>query len=450
MRFTVRLRKLVLGFLLLCFSLSGLAQMPSTPKAAEDSSMQTKRSWMYSRRYRADFENDYLGNARAADSIAVLLREIGEGRLRSVNVTAYASPDGNTAENLRLSRLRVGNFQAYARERFPEMEGKLTVRDGGEAWDLLRRRIENDRYLSQVRRFKILQILNDPSLTDDARRARLSGDLDEPVYNYLARNHFRYLRGAEIELAYWSEPSFLRARALPRLESVAAPGLHAVEVPQVQTVIIPRGVSSYRIVDDRLPRLGISTNLLYDITWVPGYGLTSIPSVSLEWYPDRGRWTWGVDVEWPMWRHADTHRYFQVNNVTASARRYFKEPKQERFHGWYVLGSVNATRYGIGLGADKGWEGEGLGISAGAGYKWTFGKRLFIDAGVALGIFYSGYDPYVWGDDATLRYYYDYYGDPAEFHKRNQRLTWLGPTRLYLSIGFDFWNRRRAGRTATR
>lgn len=197
-------------------------------------------------------------------------------------------------------------------------------------------------------------------------------------------------------------------------------------------------------------RVGASTNLLYDATYVPGYGFTSIPSLSLEFYPKAGRWSFGFDVECPMWRDPDAHRYLQINNLTAWTRRYFRDPQKtpefRRFNGWYLLANVNAARYGIGLHASKGWEGEGIGTSFGAGYKWTLGRHFTLDAGLALGVFYSGYDPYVWGNDATGWYYYDYEGDPAAFQKRNQRLLWWGPTRIYLNIGFDFWSRKRTGR----
>ena len=187
------------------------------------------------------------------------------------------------------------------------------------------------------------------------------------------------------------------------------------------------------------PVIGISTNLPYDITYIPGYGLTSIPSFSLEFYPAKGKFTFGADVEWPMWRHPENHRYMQVNNLTLWTRYYFK-PRENRFRGIYVLGNVNAARYGIGWDA-KGWEGEGLGISLGAGYKWVFG-RFFIDLGAAFGFFYSGFDPYVYGFDEREWYYYDYTGDPDDFSPRNKRLTWFGPTRVYISVGVDLFNRK--------
>ncbi|MBO4605594.1 MAG: DUF3575 domain-containing protein [Bacteroidales bacterium] len=188
------------------------------------------------------------------------------------------------------------------------------------------------------------------------------------------------------------------------------------------------------------PVLGLSTNLLYDATYVPGYGLTSVPSVSLEYYPEDGHYTIGADLEWPNWRHPDEHRYLQVHNVGIWGRYYFK-PEEYRFNGLYVSGTLNLAQYGLGW-DKKGWEGEAVGISAGIGHKWTFG-RIFIDAGLALGFIYGRYDPYVWGDDITGWYYYDYTGDPNEFTKRRMALYWLGPTRLYVSIGIDLFNRNR-------
>lgn len=187
------------------------------------------------------------------------------------------------------------------------------------------------------------------------------------------------------------------------------------------------------------PVLAFSTNLPYDIAYIPRYGLTSIPSISLEYYPSKyGRWTAGADLEFPMWRHWESHRFMQIQNLTLNTRFYFK---RGNYHGLYVLANVNAARYGIGWDA-KGWEGEGLGASVGIGYKLTIYKRLFLDAGVAAGYFYSRYDPYEYGFDSTQRYYYDYVGVPEEFVRRNHALNWFGPTRIWIAIGLELFSRK--------
>lgn len=194
---------------------------------------------------------------------------------------------------------------------------------------------------------------------------------------------------------------------------------------------------------ERYPVIGLSTNVLYDLTYVPGYGLTSIPSFSMEIYPARSRhWTLGLDFETPWWQHPQTHRYLQINNLTLWTRRYFRTraTRAERFGGLYLLGNVNAARYGIGF-DEKGWQGEGLGASLGVGYKWDLGERVTLDLGLAAGAFLSRQDPYYWGNDANRWYYYDFQGTADEFVPRRQRFFWIGPTRIYLSLGFDLFKK---------
>ncbi|MBQ3711949.1 MAG: DUF3575 domain-containing protein [Bacteroidales bacterium] len=220
-------------------------------------------------------------------------------------------------------------------------------------------------------------------------------------------------------------------------ESEANGGVERSETSEEGSAAAAEGKSTPRI-----PVLAVSTNLIYDLTYIPGYGLTTIPSFSLEYYPAAGRWTFGADVEWPMWQHFDTHRFMQINNITLWGRRYFK-PKDESFKGLYLLGSLGANRYGVGWN-ERGWKGEGIHASAGIGWKKYLGRsRFFFDTGLALGVFWSRYDPYVYSNEATGWYYYDYTGKPADFTERSKRLLWFGPTRAYVSIGYDLFTRRR-------
>ena len=201
----------------------------------------------------------------------------------------------------------------------------------------------------------------------------------------------------------------------------------------------------------RRPVIGLSTNLLYDVATIPSFGI--------EFYPARGHWTFGADLDFSHWMHRSTHHYNQIHNITLSTRRYFRSsdsyttsrrhksdsPAVSSFYGLYLTGNVNAVQYGLGWDA-HGWEGEGLGVGLGIGYKWFFNHRMYLDLGATAGFFYSRYDPYVWGNDDTGWYYYDYNGDPRDFVRRRMALTWFGPTRIYLSLGvnlFDRNNKRR-------
>ena len=236
----------------------------------------------------------------------------------------------------------------------------------------------------------------------------------------------------------------LRVSASPDSVKVyAVPDTVQVVPAAADTVLVYSYADSAEVRTGR-PVLGISTNIPYDVTWIPGYGLTSIPSFSLEFYPKNWKhFTLGADVEWPMWKHWDTHRFMQINNITLWTRRYFRTRAcDESVRGFYLLANANAARFGIGFDADSGWQGEGLGASLGAGHRWTWG-RFFIDAGLAIGYFYARYDPYVWGNDGTGWYYYDYTGAPEDFVARRMALHWFGPTRVYVSVGFDLATKKK-------
>ena len=477
------------------------------------------------------YEASYLDNEDAAKRIRQLLEEIGFEHIDSVVVTAYASPEGVYEHNQMLSRKRAREFERVVKSELGLAGGEVavTVKPGGEAWALLRERIEQDESVSETARERILKLLDDPKVGWDTKKWRMEhGRLGKTrkegdVYRWLLRNHYRYLRSLAVDIHVTNvvvafdgagvdvvpeEPTAAPvdtatvAQEAPIVEEVVLtdevpePGVVVSPAPeetapeQAETAPeqvketapeqvketapevvkapaqepLPKGDSILRetVVDHEYvlklaesgeqgeaaegeelplwPIIGLSTNLIYDATYIPGYGFTSIPSVSLEYYPVGGHVTVGADVEWPSWKHADEHRYFQIHNITLWGRYYFK-PEQYRFNGWYVGGSANTAQFGVGWNK-KGWVGEGLGLSVLGGHKWTFG-RIYIDMGLALGAFYSRFDSYTWGNDATKWYYYDYVGDPEAFMPRSKRWLWLGPTRLQVSIGVDLFNRNR-------
>ncbi len=349
----------------------------------------------------------------------------------TVIVVGQASMDGPEPHNAALSRRRAEALKAYVSSHYPLFSGVLDIRAEGEPWPDLRADVAADSLLGAGSRSALLGII-DSDAPADRKETRLNA---VPGWRTHARSLYPRYRVSYITPTYTMP-------FLPDETDLGFAGLDDAGFPAVELLPDRFTVPALARRVGLRPVLGISTNLLYDITYVPGYGLTSIPSFSLEYYPARSRhFTFGLDLEWPMWKHWDTHRFLQINNIALWARRYFPA-REDRFRGFYLQAGANAARFGIGWDA-RGWEGEGVGASLGLGHKWLLGRsRLFIDCGAALGVFYAQHDPYVYGNDATRRYYYDYAGDPDQFRKRNQRLLWAGPTRIYLSFGIDLFNRR--------
>ena len=434
------------------------------------------------------YDRTYLDNASIEEEIFHFIDSIGTANIEQIVVEAFASPEGSLYHNKELCKLRSAEIKWLILKNYPETLGKFKLRPAGESWTMLRSRVAADKKLTDASREKILRILDDTTLSLDARKWRLSKGLGtDPqvgdLWQYLLRAHYRYLRcGVVVVVSSLAADTaaVVPGEAKEPADTVAViPG--EVKEPADTVAVIPgetkepadtvasavaakplvdstlsqtlppdsKGEESGQVSDslsvtrhDRVPLLAVSTNLLYDATYIPHYGFTSIPSVSVEYYPYNGRSTFGADVEWPMWQHWDTHKFMQINNITLWVKRFFKQ-NVHLYKGPYLLGSLNAVRYGIGF-DDKGWIGEGLGGSVGVGFKRYFGSsRFFFDTGLALGVFWSRYDPYVWGNEATGWYYYDYLGKPEDFKERSKRLLWFGPTRLYFSIGYDLLMRKK-------
>lgn len=449
---------------MLLTSVISLLLMSGFVQESRDGDTRVYETTLHFRWDQSNYEENYLTNADAATKLCTMLEEIGMQHIDSVDVVAYASPEGVYEHNLMLSRKRAKEFNAAVRERIG-LGGKgfkLSVIPGGESWELLRARVAADTTASQAARTRILNLLDDDSVPRETKKWRMMHNAlgatreEGDVYHWLLLNHYRYLRCLAVKIyinddtATEVQDNATAATAVKDTAVTAITDTTAAAVQPVDTTSLTpeRPAESYMPAIPQQPEdgghgtpiIGIGTNLLYDATYIPHYGFTSIPSFSLEYYPAGGHWTYGADIEWPHWQHPAEHRYNQIHNITLHARRYFKTG-EEGFKGLYLLGSANATQYGLGW-DQKGWEGEGLGLSAGIGHKWNWG-RFYIDLGASLGAFYSKYDPYVWGNDATGWYYYDYAGDPAKFTERRMRWFWFGPTRLQLSVGFDLFDRRK-------
>ena len=209
--------------------------------------------------------------------------------------------------------------------------------------------------------------------------------------------------------------------------------------------------------------LSLKTNLLQDVAYVPQYGFAPLWNIQLEYYPLRGHWTYGASLDIPWWQNRQKeHKYMQIRNWQLETRRYLNT-ESGQFRGWYAQAYANVGLYGIGFNDHKGWQGEGIGGGVGFGYVWRLGKERKtyrlpnghfwtdqhhwrLEAGIQLGYFWTKYDPYVWGcpvekiEDGL--YYYDYTGDADLFKERQYRFTWLGPTRIGITLTYDILYRK--------
>lgn len=204
--------------------------------------------------------------------------------------------------------------------------------------------------------------------------------------------------------------------------------------------------------------LSVKTNLLFDFAYMPGYDrFCPIPNVAIEYYPLHGHFTYGASFDGPWWQHYNKHKYFQIRNYQLHTRYYLrsgdialrKPGEGAAFKGLFFSAYAHAFIYNICFGEKRGWEGEGAGAGLGVGYSLPLGKSEHwrLEFGMQAGWFFTDYDPYQWlcpvdPDSDQQLYYYKWYGDAKDFKKRQHRYSWLGPTRLEITLSYDLFYRK--------
>lgn len=234
----------------------------------------------------------------------------------------------------------------------------------------------------------------------------------------------------------------------------------AAEEPVVRdTVIIPVTEEPAIAKQPRRELLSLKTNLLFDFAYMPGYDrFCPIPNVAIEYYPLHGHFTYGASFDGPWWQHYKDHKYFQLRNYQLHTRYYLRsgditlrEPgKGAAFKGVFLTAYTHAYLYNICFGEKKGWEGEGLGAGLGIGYSLPLDKKEHwrLEFALQAGYLWTKYDPYQWrcpvdADQDKQQYYYKWYGDAKDFKKRQHHQSWLGPTRVEITLSYDILYRHR-------
>lgn len=280
----------------------------------------------------------------------------------------------------------------------------------------------------------------------------------------LLKQYYPQLRAARviiyIEKAVAPEPA-------QTVEEVEEPEpivpVDTVAVAPVDTIVetpLPQ-LPIYRPVEVKLPRremLSVKTNLLFYGIYMPGYDrYCPIPNIAIEYFPRHGHFTYGASFDMPWWQDYDGHKYFQLRNYQLETRYYLRSGDERlnppgqgaAFRGLYLQGYVHAGLFGICFDADRGWVGEGVGAGIGAGYVLPLTRKGHwrLEFGLQAGFFTCKYDPYQFENPVNPNYrdglyYYKWTGKPSAFKKRQYQWSWLGPTRIGITLSYDLLYRR--------
>lgn len=398
-------------------------------------------------------------------------------RLRRIFIRGAASPEGPVPNNRMLVRRRAETLTSFLRAHLsvPVDEENLSTEVVTEDYSLLLVMMEraNDP-ASGIVRSLCEQHLPRYEYTILKNKLRLlQGGI---LWNHLQKEYFPELRAARLVLVFTDpEPT----PVLPKKE-VGIPETSdkpEVEVPvqpekPVVTVEIPaKPVEPYKTpvfyqpftyatqgpLTVKVPRrevLSVKTNMLLYGFYLPGgYNRwCPIPNVAIEYYPLHGHFTYGASIDFPWWKSYYEYKFFEVRNYQVEARYYFRSGDIDRnipgegaaFRGWYLQAHGGVGLFDICFDKDTGYEGEYFDVGIGAGYVLPISRKGHwkLEFSLQVGYVYGKHDPYQFENLVNPNYhdklyYYRWSGKASDFQKRQYRFSWIGPTRVGITLTYD-------------
>lgn len=376
-----------------------------------------KPMMLYFRFDKALVDSGYMDNGKTLRYLGELLTDRNLcGRIDSIHIYSFSSPDGNRAYNDRLARQRSTAVKGYLVWKYPHLDQyRIYPRPQGENWQELQRLIENDPNLPDKE--EVLRIIahNQDSERCKALLKTLNGGVP---YHYIYTHLLRYLRNAAVCMVW------IRRDNLPALPEAAPPNPDSLKpetftfFPQVNP-LSPHGNPVSTSCHRRF-LFAVKTNLLFDAAL--------IPNIEVE-VPLGSNNRWSVNGEWifPWWLF-DNDKYCMQVLMGGLEGRYWLGSRKQRsqrevltghFLGLYAGGGKYDLQWD-----DNGYQGEFF-IAAGISYGWAtrVARNLHLEFNIGIGLLRTDYRHYHARDNyQTLLW------------QENGRYTWFGPTKAKISF----------------
>lgn len=359
---------------------------------------------------------------------------------------ASASPEGSLQINTQLANARKASMNALLSS-YGINTNLIRYNVAPMDFPLMRAlmKLRKDDYLPVVDSL-MTQYAADVMLLKEAMIRQDRGKLWQHLYH----NYFPSLRSVRIMAIKRAEKEEDKREEIERKENERKEN----EIEKIEEIEKTEKIEKEETEgDERRELMSVKTNLLFDLAYMPGYNrFCPIPNVAIEFYPLCGHFTYGASFDGPWWKHYSKHKYFQLRNYQVHTRYYLRRGDIEErqpgkgaaFKGFFFSAYAHAYLYNICFSEKRGWEGEGWGAGIGAGYVMPIDRkeRWRLEFGLQLGYLNTLYDPYQWrcpvdpGTDID-RYYYKWYGNAKDFKKRQHSYSWIGPTRVEITLSYD-------------
>ncbi|MDE6022755.1 MAG: DUF3575 domain-containing protein [Muribaculaceae bacterium] len=397
-----------------------------------------------------------------------------ENNIASLVVSGYASPDGISTANERLSLLRCQTIADYISEHTGVERNFIETIPYGVAWAELHTLVYNNPDVPD--RTKILDIIEnvpiwvfnrEGTIVDGRKKQLMNLDGGNP-YRWMLKNIFPELRNA-VAVTMYLKSEHNKTSNHPLKEDEINPNIggdntgNTKEVPDntnetIETIVIndenetnattttnalnaqkcdeasnSAGLTKthdetvtndiHESTGEREPlhRFALKSNLLYDAAL--------LPNIEIEWMI-KDKWSVAIEGDIAWWRNKQKHKYYDLAMVSAEGRRWFAVKKP--WHGFYAGVFAGVGKYDFENGG-KGYYGEGAMTGVSAGYTFPISRCLSFEASIGAGYMRTQYKEYIPVDGHYI-------------YQRTKSLNYFGPLKLKFAIAWRFFdvNKRKA------
>ena len=407
---------------------------------------------------------------KTLNNILDSLRNLEKMYIPHFALKGYASPEGPYARNEELSRGRVESLRQYLVSHYNLSPDIISTAWEAEDWVGLRQWVAESQLTDSE---KILTIID--SDMDPDKKLSLIQQRHPAAYMRMSAEAFPLLRHTDYSIDHAITKDSQHEDVQEVIDTTYAYWLPIYDESLRPVINYSTPAEVYNT-----PLLAVKTNLLLDAAYVPGYGRwCPIPNIAVEYYPQKGHFTYGASFDMPWWQDYKAHKFFQFRNYQIEGRYYFNGANKAngsneaneaygayeaygahrayRAHrGFYLQGYAHAAVFGICFDENRGWVGEGFGAGIGAGYVTPLSKngRWKLEFSLQAGFFACKYDPYQYENPMNPDYhdglyYYKWTQKPEFFKKRQYRWNWLGPTRVGITLSYNLLYRKSSGKGVT-
>lgn len=334
---------------------------------------------VYFRQGYSKLQPAFRGNGIRLDEFMRRVSEMhadSTARLNSIDIVAYASPEGPYTLNRKLARKRAENISAYLRGNMPFLPGSLfNVQPKGIDWDGLAAMVgaSDMRYRSEV--LNILRNVPETTYRNgrlvDSRLKRLMDLRGGRPYNYMLTHFFPELRAAGAYVVC----DFVRIAqpAIPINKPNEANGANEVDAAIPVATELP---------ERDYDRWAIKSNALYLAA-----GVTNIGGE----YAFHPHWSVDFPLVYSPYTLARTYR-MRFLYIQPEARYWLDRPMKGHFFGVHLHAGVfnvsldNKNRYQ----SEKGFHGAGISY----GYAMPLSRRWSMEFTVGVGYAFTKYCTY--------------------------------------------------------